>query len=528
MALDELFEENELLVPELSPNPVQANTRSDVMGAAYVETAKNYVSDARARAAYNLSLERNREYSKITGRSFEDDFRDFDPEFSKNLFSLTGELSPAPYVKTDELLQAFDNFIEAKRAENPKLDALKTRGQIDLLVNQEALQAKQDYVRVKRGAPEGFLTFASGALGSAAGAMTDPQNIYASVATLGLSAGSTFLKTVLREAMVNMASEIPIQQDVQKFQQELGEEYGLKEKLSNVFSAGLGGGIFGGIGYFPAKALANQQERATKELMEQILKKIEAEKEFEMKAAMELIEDANRVADYTAPLDAAPITIETKQNLLQKVDDIIETGTQKDFDELVDNDFLNPEMIRRVKDPELREMLEARLDIAKAEAKVAQVRGLVDEGVQPSRIEGAIKAARRALKKAGYPDEEIDLQIKDASLGTKKAEGVSATEPSVKKSESESIGLDSKPSAEDLAPVEKPIDIVDYHKKRAENYASPSRDAERIAALKNVKEFEGKLKADAEKLGLNPALLEKELERQNALAKAINKCAVSL
>lgn len=143
----------------------------------------------------------------------------------------------------NEKQDALDNFIKQNR-EDPRLQGIKTRDEIEEFTKTVARQARREFEETQSRA--GPVTGFAGALaGGIAGAFTDPINL----ATLPLGAGASMgtIRAMGAEAIANMAIEAIEAPLVYKWQNELGFKYGAGEVTADILTAGIGGAAFTGI-----------------------------------------------------------------------------------------------------------------------------------------------------------------------------------------------------------------------------------------------------------------------------------------
>lgn len=209
----------------------------------------------------------------------------------------------------------FDSIIKQKReqGEQSYLD-IKTSEEIDQDLMQKARDAEQEAARVESQAAPDTWVFASKLIGGAAGWVTDPVQLGATLMTLpaatayglGSTATTTIAKTIAVESVAEMGVEAFSQTGVYEWQQKLGNEYGAKEIATAIATAGVLSGAFTGTGFGLAKAFG--AKIPTTEL-------IEADKEKVRSSMMQ----PNRVSDSDL-LEAHYKNIDLMANDLSRIE----------------------------------------------------------------------------------------------------------------------------------------------------------------------------------------------------------------
>lgn len=190
-------------------------------------------------------------YKQLTGRNIQQDAYDAAPNRDE-LYKSIGTDSEG---SSEKRKAAIDAHVLALRTQDPeKYASLKTSQEIDETVKAKALAAQATQAKTTAGAT-GISSFIGQLGGGLAAGLVDPVNL----ATIPLGAGLAggIVKTALVDAGVNVAAEAVNYPFVQKWQKELGQEYGPSTFVENAGIAALFGLVIGGGG----KALAHGIEK---------------------------------------------------------------------------------------------------------------------------------------------------------------------------------------------------------------------------------------------------------------------------
>lgn len=156
-------------------------------------------------------------------------------------------LKPFRDAREKAVRQATDNFIIEQRKIDPSFNDVKTYGEIrndrDIKLKQEALFARE-FIG-EQAAGEG-LTGSATLLGAGMlGSFADPIN--AATMFVGVGTAKNILQFVGREAALNAGIEAVQTPKRAEWEKKLGQEYGLKQAVSDIALAGAAGGAFAGV-----------------------------------------------------------------------------------------------------------------------------------------------------------------------------------------------------------------------------------------------------------------------------------------
>lgn len=199
--------------------------------------------------------ERDDLYRKQTGRYLYDDAVEFLPE---------EEREQARYhinkgsLGDPELQGAIDKFLLDKRSREPEAEPISTYAEISDRVKTKAKEALTTQKAAVAGASD-FDRWTGSLAGGAVASFADPINLASLPFGAGAAAG--ILRTAIVEGLINVGAEALSFPLVAAWQEELGQEYGLKEFKENagmafLFGAGVSGSLKGlSVGYGKAKSL---------------------------------------------------------------------------------------------------------------------------------------------------------------------------------------------------------------------------------------------------------------------------------
>lgn len=151
--------------------------------------------------------------------------------------------------KNQEMLQRWLTLKQTLFADHPELSDETIRASVINETNEKRAEIAQKQL-------DGDASFLGTMVGGIGGAMTDPVNIFATVATMPIGGATGYglwgnaWRAGTREAFINAGSESIIQfGEVREWHQDLGDtDYGLNDIMANVGMATIGGFIFGGAG----------------------------------------------------------------------------------------------------------------------------------------------------------------------------------------------------------------------------------------------------------------------------------------
>lgn len=228
-----------------------STTLGDVFSASIDATARNYLTTSKVFFEGIETVDRDRKYRDLTGRSIYDDAFQNAPNRDELIQLKTTGARP------DLVKKAVDDYLAAAKTQDPdRYAAVMNTAEISEATKTKAKEALARQEKTSAGA-----TRASAITGQLAGgavaSFADPLNL----ATIPLGAGmaSGIMKTALIEAGINAGAEIASYPFVAKWQKELDQEYGPSELAENMGMAALFGGVFGG----GAKALQVGLEKMT-------------------------------------------------------------------------------------------------------------------------------------------------------------------------------------------------------------------------------------------------------------------------
>lgn len=189
-----------------------------------------------------------RDYDKITGGSFEKDIVRYAEENNFDPREVVGQDMIIPFADNEALLKSrfeiYDSFFNEKKEEFPDLAGFVTSQDMieELEVEQDAKDEAVDIVGAS--IPDGPLKTIVGGLGTMGAQFSDGENVWA----MAIGGGARgVLKAGLEEAALSGLVELSQQNRIAEFQKSIGREYGLKEKAFGVATAGVLGGVTGGI-----------------------------------------------------------------------------------------------------------------------------------------------------------------------------------------------------------------------------------------------------------------------------------------
>ncbi len=217
---------------------------ADVISASAESTARNYNLFSKELFTGVEQNDNNKKYQALTGRNIYKDSYDADPDRD----ALYKSIGHDDTSLVDKRNAAVDRQILKLKSEDPeKYKDLKTSTEISDTVKQKAKDSAINQGKVSAGAT-GLSSF-FGQIGGGLGAgLIDPINLATIPLGSGLATG--IFKRALIDAGINVGAEVANYPFVQKWQHELGEEYGPSTLAENAgigalfgFAAGLGGGV---------------------------------------------------------------------------------------------------------------------------------------------------------------------------------------------------------------------------------------------------------------------------------------------
>lgn len=224
--------------------------------ASFNEVRDTQQSNSQDRLLQNLREERSSMYREITGSALEPkNFGTLDPEFK--MADVAPKYNEVHFrggnfagidntLKKREIDEAvLNDHITRLRAKDPeKYKKLLTTEEMGEAAKAKAVESIEQREFAQRNATDTD-AFWGGFIGSVGGFMTDPLNV--ATLPLGAGAGRTILSAMKIEAGVQATVEAAIQPSVVKWQEELGQEYGVGDALANIAGAAAFGGIFTGV-----------------------------------------------------------------------------------------------------------------------------------------------------------------------------------------------------------------------------------------------------------------------------------------
>lgn len=312
---------------------------TDVFSAAVPSTARNYLSNSKQFFSDEEERGRDKSYKQLTGRNLIDDVLASKPDDLK----LQASKFKGPGDR-ERMQAATDEYLNSLRANEPdKYGKISNSVEIGEVVRRKAKEALATQEKASAGAT-GKAALTGELAGGVVASLIDPVNL----ATIPLGAGLAhgILKTAAIEAGINIVAEVGTQPSVLSWQQELGNEYGVGDALTQIGTAGLfGAGIGAGakalpIGFHKSKALfmSNLGKRMESlENMPAVRAAAHEERRFH-------IEEANP-SRYSDSIDSA-----VHREALAEIDAAINEGRA-----------LNPEKIR-ISDEQMRALKAADMD----------------------------------------------------------------------------------------------------------------------------------------------------------------------
>lgn len=238
----------------------------DVARAGYRSTLDNQNVDARDRLIMEGRVERDRLFKEKSGY-------DLSPEKAKDFTWNDPEVAPykietenlqyknQDFLRTQPRFEYYkDQHLKEMRALEPNIyGAIKTNDEILAEARQKARMSAEEFDRLSQHSD--WKRTAAGFAGSLAAGIQDPLNLATMVwggaaamsatSVIGQTVKQGLIKTIgkaaLAEGVENMAQEAVSAPIVAKWQNEVGNEYGLAEFGQNLAAAGILGGLFGGI-----------------------------------------------------------------------------------------------------------------------------------------------------------------------------------------------------------------------------------------------------------------------------------------
>lgn len=213
--------------------------KSDVPQAEYVGEAAGFLDLAAANTNYMISNENIDSKNKMVYQSYKDSVQSL-KDLEGDNFSLP--LSPYHHQKN-----FYDEHVKKMKIEKPEIyKSIPTLQEVEEKARERARQDRLDLEDVSERFEGGTASRLTATLaGGFAGSMVDPVNL--ATLAVGAGAGMGLLKTIAVEAAANAGVEGVTQQFVEKWQNELGEEYGLDDKVQAVGMAAIFGGGFAGL-----------------------------------------------------------------------------------------------------------------------------------------------------------------------------------------------------------------------------------------------------------------------------------------
>ena len=204
----------------------------DVTKASFNATLDNYLTTS-ARSLQYDQIER--QYNLI---------QDFEKQSLEQIIGENVYNSDDRYKKTDE-------WILSKRQQDERYNQIPTSEEMRLAAEQKAKESYENLEQVKKGA-SGFESFTGELLGGIGGSLFDPVNIAVTVGSLGTGALvnssrigiQTAGRVIATEVVIGAGTEVVMQPFVTGWQQQIGNEYGLGDAVTNIAFAGL---VSGGI-----------------------------------------------------------------------------------------------------------------------------------------------------------------------------------------------------------------------------------------------------------------------------------------
>lgn len=155
-------------------------------------------------------------------------------------------------------LELEDAEIKKLKEENPNLySQLKTSEEIEVEAKSRATKELSDFQQAWEYTPSAFTRYAGGFFGGAGGALTDPIQWPTLAVGSSYAVGSSVLRNFAIEATAGALSELASQPSIMQWQEELGNNYGIKDASLNV----LLGAVTGGTISLPLSAYAKVRDR---------------------------------------------------------------------------------------------------------------------------------------------------------------------------------------------------------------------------------------------------------------------------
>lgn len=228
--------------PPMGGIDAPATDMSDVFSTSIEATARNYLSNSKHFFQNQEFDARDEAYTKATGRNIYDDAAALiNDDGARETYLRTQKTS---IFKGDSKRQDIvDQYLSKMSAEDPdKYGTIMNSQGVTGVVKDKARQSIEAQSKATAGA-----TGAASVVGQLGGGLVagfmDPVN----VATIPLGAGMAagVIKTALMEAGANVVGEVISTPWIKKWQNELGQEYGMSEFAESAGMAALFGGVMG-------------------------------------------------------------------------------------------------------------------------------------------------------------------------------------------------------------------------------------------------------------------------------------------
>lgn len=216
-------------------------TFTDVFSASVSGTARNFLFNSKEFFTGKEVIDRDKKYRELTGRDIYDDAIQNSPNREELLIARQMK-NP---TDSQKLREAADKWLTTLREQDPnKYASVLNSSEIADKVKTDAVESLKKQSRASAGAtPTAAMAGQIG--GAVAASFIDPLNL--ATIPLGAGMGAGILRTAIIEGAINAGVEAATFPFVERWQKELGQEYGIKDLTQNMgigflFGAGVGAG----------------------------------------------------------------------------------------------------------------------------------------------------------------------------------------------------------------------------------------------------------------------------------------------
>ena len=239
---------------------------------------------------------------------------------------------PALNRSNPKILKAVDDLIMKKREEDPEgFKNLLTRQEAKNAALEKRKQLVTDARKTMAGAT-GTSQFFGGLVGGMGAMFKDPI----AVGSMMIGAGPTasIARTILVEASVNMGAEILTTPAKFESAKKIGVEYGSKEALRDIITAGSFGAVLGGAGRaLSVRAEITAQRRA--EQMQVLKERVQKELGHEEKAAVQVLEREVEIESFNVASETdGAVSLKDHEASIKEVELAMQEGRAIDTDNI--------------------------------------------------------------------------------------------------------------------------------------------------------------------------------------------------